>query len=79
MVRYLSPQELEALIKGRTKDYLIVDVRDDDYRGGNIKGAINIPSEKFMLKLHQLIDDTQNASKIIFHCTLSQQRWVYLA
>lgn len=79
MVRYLSPQELEALIKGGTKDYLIVDVRDDDYRGGNIKGAINIPSEKFTTELYQLIDDTKNASKIIFHCTLSQQRWVYLA
>ena len=74
MVRYISPQELEALIKSDAEDYLIVDVRDDDYRGGNIKGAINIPSEKFMLKLHQLIDDTQNASKIIFHCMLSQQR-----
>jgi len=79
MVKYISPQELETLIKSEAKDYFIIDVRDDDYRGGNIKGAINIPSEKFMLKLHQLIDDTHNASKIIFHCTLSQQRWVHLA
>lgn len=74
MVKYISPQELEALIKGETEDYLVVDVRDDDYRGGNIKGALNIPSEKFMLELHRLIDDTQSVSKIIFHCALSQQR-----
>ena len=79
MVRYMTPQELKALIKSQTNDYLVVDARDDDYRGGNIKGGINIPSEKFLLKLHQLIDDTQNASKIIFHCALSQQRCVYLA
>ena len=77
MVKYITPQELEVLIKSQTNDYLVVDVRDDDYRGGNIKGGINIPSGKFILKLHQLIDDTQNVSKIIFHCTLSQQRWVY--
>jgi len=79
MVKHITPQELEALIKSQTNDFLVVDVRDDDYRGGNIKGGINIPSEKFLLKLHQLIDDTQNLSKIIFHCTLSQQRWVYPA
>ena len=78
MVKYITPQELEALIKSQNNDYLVVDVRDDDYRGGNIKGGINIPSEKFLLKLHQLIDDTQNVSKIIFHCALSQQRWVSL-
>ena len=77
MVKYITPQELKALIKSQTNDYLVVDVRDDDYRGGNIKGGINIPSEKFLLKLHQLIDETQNVSKIIFHCALSQQRWVY--
>ena len=74
MVKYISPQELETLIKSQSKAYLVIDVRDDDYRGGNIKGALNVPSEKFMLKLHQLIDDTQNVSKIIFHCALSQQR-----
>lgn len=79
MVQYISPQQLEALIKSKSDDYLVVDVRDDDYRGGHIKGGINIPSEIFMLKLHQLIDDTQNISKIIFHCAFSQQRWVYLA
>jgi rhodanese-related sulfurtransferase len=77
MVQYISPQQLEALIKSKSNDFLIIDVRDDDYRGGNIKGGINIPSEQFQRKLHQLIDDTQNVSKIIFHCAYSQQRWVY--
>ncbi|KAF9779656.1 Rhodanese-like protein [Thelephora terrestris] len=74
MYKYISPQELETLIKSKSKDYLIVDVRDDDYRGGNIKGGRNIPADQFHLKVHQLIDDTQNVSKIIFHCALSQQR-----
>lgn len=77
MVQHISPQQLKALIKSKSNDFLVVDVRDDDYRGGNIKGAINIPSEKFLLKLHQLIDDTQKVSKIIFHCAYSQQRCVY--
>lgn len=74
MVKSISSQELKDLIKSESDDYLVVDVRDEDYTGGNIKGGINIPSEKFMLKLHQLIDDTQNVSKIIFHCAYSQQR-----
>ena len=78
MVQSMSPQELEALIKSKATDYLVVDVRDDDYRGGNIKGGINIPSELFLLKLHKLIDDTQHVSKIVFHCAYSQLRWVYL-
>ena len=78
MVKYISPQDLKDLIKSKSNDYLVVDVRDEDYRGGNIKGGINIPSEQFLPKLHQLIDDTQQKSKIIFHCTYSQQRSVYL-
>ena len=79
MVKYMSPQELESLIKSKSSDYLVVDVRDSDYSGGNIKGAVNIPSEQFLVKLHKLIDDTKNVSKIVFHCALSQQRSVYLA
>ena len=76
MVEYISSQQLEALIKSKSNDFLIVDVRDEP-RGGNIKGRINIPSKEFPLKLDQLIDDTQNVSKIIFHCINSRQRWVY--
>lgn len=78
MVSYISPQQLEALIKSKSHDFLVVDVRDDDYRGGNIKGGINIPSEQFLRKLHKLIDDTRHLSKIIFHCAYSQQRCAYL-
>jgi rhodanese-related sulfurtransferase len=56
------------------KDYIIVDVRDDDYRGGNIKGAHNSPSAQFHDNVDKLVQDTKEVPTVIFHCMLSQQR-----
>ncbi|KAG6833452.1 hypothetical protein H0H87_006818 [Tephrocybe sp. NHM501043] len=54
------------------KDYIVVDVRDDDYAGGNIKGAINKPSYEFLTSVDDLVKETKNIPLIVFHCTLSQ-------
>lgn len=56
------------------KDFLVVDVRDDDYEGGNIKGCLNSPSRKFLLEVDGLIKETKEVPLIIFHCALSQVR-----
>jgi rhodanese-related sulfurtransferase len=56
------------------KDYIIVDVRDDDFRGGNIVGAHNEPSETFLAGVDKLVEDTKGVKTVIFHCMLSQQR-----
>ena len=42
------------------KDYVIVDVRDDDFIGGNIKGAVNCPSYTFEEKVEDLVEKTKD-------------------
>lgn len=77
MVKYISPDELAAIMKsGKVpmKDYCVVDVRDDDWHGGNIKGAHNSPSHGFLAKLDNLVAETKHIPIVIFHCALSQVR-----
>ncbi|KAI0269795.1 Rhodanese-like domain-containing protein [Gloeopeniophorella convolvens] len=76
-VRYISGDELSTIIKSDKvprKDYLVVDVRDDDYVGGNIIGAHNSPSERFHEKVDALVRETTHVPQVIFHCALSQSR-----
>ena len=58
------------------RDYCIVDVRDDDWYGGNIKGSRNSPSHGFLSKVDELVAQTKDVPTIIFHCALSQVRYV---
>jgi len=56
------------------KDFVVIDVRDDDYEGGNIKGCLNYPSRQFLLNVDGLIKETKSVPLVIFHCALSQVR-----
>lgn len=70
-------QELAGIMKSgkvARKDFLVVDVRDDDYEGGNIKGCLNYPSRQFLLEVHGLVKKTKDVPLVIFHCALSQVR-----
>ena len=70
-------KELATLMKsGKTpnKDFLVVDVRDDDYVGGNIKGCLNLPSRDFLMNVDGLVKQTKEVPLVIFHCALSQVR-----
>lgn len=40
----------------KRRDIAIIDVRDDDFEGGNIVGALNVPSTTFDQKVHQLVE-----------------------
>ncbi|EIM86008.1 Rhodanese-like protein [Stereum hirsutum FP-91666 SS1] len=74
---YISNDELSQIIKSDKqprKDYLIVDVRDDDYRGGHIKGSHNLPSQTFHVAVDKLVQETKDVPLVIFHCALSQAR-----
>ncbi|KAK4130713.1 Rhodanese-like protein [Trichocladium antarcticum] len=61
-------------VAGPTPTIAIIDVRDDDYIGGHIKGARNIPSRLFDAMLPALVHQLQDKQKVVFHCALSQQR-----
>lgn len=76
-IRYISGDELAELMKSDKTpafDFVVVDVRDDDYVGGNIRGSINIPSREFLMNVNGLVKKTKEVPLIIFHCTLSQVR-----
>ncbi|KAI8902356.1 Rhodanese-like domain-containing protein [Globomyces pollinis-pini] len=62
----------QNLVNGR--DYLVVDVRDDDFNGGNIINAINIPSATFDANLPSIHQQLKPIPKLYFHCALSQVR-----
>ena len=60
--------------KAPRKDFVVVDVRDEDFAGGNIKGAINQPSREFLMNVDGLVKKTKDIPLVIFHCALSQVR-----
>jgi len=77
MVKYITGDELAAIIKSDKvplKDYIVVDVRDDDYGGGNILKGQNWPSHNFSWKVDQLVEKTKDVKTVVFHCALSQIR-----
>ncbi|KAJ7132939.1 Rhodanese-like domain-containing protein [Mycena filopes] len=76
-MKYISGDELAKLIKSdkvASRDYLVIDVRDDDYAGGNIKSALNLPSREFQMGVYDLVHKTADVKTIVFHCALSQMR-----
>ncbi|KAG6036650.1 hypothetical protein E4U41_005574 [Claviceps citrina] len=57
-----------------TPSYAIIDVRDDDFIGGHIKGCINIPSVQLDAMMPTLARKLKDTRTVVFHCALSQQR-----
>ncbi|EEY15038.1 conserved hypothetical protein [Verticillium alfalfae VaMs.102] len=52
----------------------VVDVRDDDYLGGHIRGGINMPFATIDVMMPTLVRRMQDKKTVVFHCALSQQR-----
>ncbi|KAI8971427.1 Rhodanese-like domain-containing protein [Mycotypha africana] len=75
---YAEPEELVDMIrdphKQAGKDYVVIDVRGDDYIGGHIPGAINIPAGQMYDRVNDIITEYANVPIIYFHCALSQMR-----
>jgi len=75
---YVECDDVAVLVRDKTKipgkDYLIVDVRGDDFIGGHIPGAVNIPSNELDEKIPDMLNQYKEVPKIIFHCALSQVR-----
>ncbi|KAF8551682.1 hypothetical protein OG21DRAFT_1512447 [Imleria badia] len=73
----ITSTELASIVKSDKKpwqDYLVVDVRDSDWKGGNIKGSYHLPSLKFHSGIDELISKTKGVPMIVFHCKFSQER-----
>ena len=71
-MNYISPEEVaEIILDPRLnvgKDYLIIDVRGDDYPFGNIVNARNIPSHDFIDRINEYYDELKDVKRLIFHC-----------
>ncbi|SRR5258706_6676340 len=62
------------------KDFAVIDVRGEDYAGGHIKGAIHQSSQTLPHGgVEEIREKTKNVPTVIFHCLLSQVRFVSLA
>jgi rhodanese-related sulfurtransferase len=72
----VSPQTLSSLIlsENTSSSVAIIDVRDSDHIGGHIKSSTWVPSNELDARIPELIRLHGDKDKIVFHCTLSQQR-----
>ena len=72
---YMTREQLATLLLSPSADSVaVVDVRDDDYVGGHIKGCQNVPSSSLDYRTPDLTRTLKGKGKVVFHCTLSQQR-----
>lgn len=61
----LRPEELKKMVDDGSKDFVIVDVRDEsEYKEGHIPGALNIPVETFAARSEILPKE----KKIVVYC-----------
>jgi Cdc25 family phosphatase len=71
-MEYISPMDVASIILDQSlqvgKDYLIIDVRGDDFVFGNICNCRNIPAHIFLDKLQDFFDELQAVRLLIFHC-----------
>ncbi|KAK3688236.1 phosphoprotein phosphatase-like protein [Podospora appendiculata] len=67
-------QQAAIETSGGNPTIAIIDVRDDDYIGGHIKGAQNFPSRTLEALYPTLVRQLQDKETVVFHCALSQVR-----
>jgi Cdc25 family phosphatase len=80
---FIDVETVASWLKDPTKiqgtDFQIIDVRDLDFKGGNIVGAKNIPLHTIQENPTAILEKLNNSQstppkKLVFHCALSQQR-----
>jgi rhodanese-related sulfurtransferase len=69
-----TPTPTPAPAPAATPALVVVDVRDDDYAGGHVRGGIRAPSATLDHALPELARRLRGAHTVVFHCALSQQR-----
>lgn len=72
---YVSADTLASWMDERPKEKItILDVRDDDFVGGHIPGAIHFASKSFYENLPKVVEAVKDQKKVIVHCMQSAQR-----
>lgn len=70
---YVGQDELVSLLQS-DEIVLVVDVRDDDHLGGNIKGSIHVPDGTFWKTIGDTATLIKQGSTVVFHCMESARR-----
>ncbi|KAJ2509384.1 Cdc25 phosphatase Ibp1 [Coemansia sp. RSA 2049] len=74
----LAADELAALVRDKDKvpgtDYVVIDVRDEDFKVGHIPGAVNVPAHEIRGNTSRLLSEYGGVPIVVFHCALSQVR-----
>ena len=70
----ITTHELAVKLNQGTDNLVVFDVRDSDFKGGNIIGAVNIPSEEFRVRIQDTVTQYRDKDTIVVHCMMSQVR-----
>jgi len=75
-LKFIKPTTLASTLTNPTtaSTTAIIDVRDNDYIGGHIKGSQHVPINQFDARLPELLRVNKDKQRVVFHCMLSQQR-----
>ncbi|KAK5163907.1 Cdc25 phosphatase Ibp1 [Saxophila tyrrhenica] len=71
---WITREDLAESVRSGKPGVTVIDVRDSDYIGGHIKGCMNVPTNTHDYRMPELIRTLRDQDKIVFHCSLSQQR-----
>ncbi|TYZ62526.1 hypothetical protein PybrP1_012708 [[Pythium] brassicae (nom. inval.)] len=75
----ISPTELAKALRADPSTGsrpLVIDVRDEDFAGGHIRSAVNLPEENFVEDddVDAIVRRHKDEELIVFHCMFSQVR-----
>mmetsp|Transcript_33302 Transcript_33302/g.43928 ORF Transcript_33302/g.43928 Transcript_33302/m.43928 type:complete len:136 (+) Transcript_33302:161-568(+) len=77
-LQFINPEELKDLIleNSQNKDFIVIDLRGDDFENGHIVNCINKPSELFAAddEVDAVLEEFKEKDLIVVHCFQSQQR-----
>jgi len=66
----ITAKELAEVVKTKKAgvDYIVIDLRRDDFTIGFIKGALNLPAHSLYPTMPTIVTVLRNIPKVIFHC-----------
>lgn len=70
----IDPTSVADLVRNKEPSTVIFDVRDDDFVGGHIRSAINLPYDEFEKRVEEIVAQYSNHKNIIFTCMFGQLR-----
>lgn len=71
MAKRITAAQLKSWVSESPGTLAIIDVRDADFYGGQIVGAQNVPSHQFQDRLQEVVEQTKEKERVVFHCSLS--------